>query len=229
MGLSSIPVCLVSAARPIEDERTNALDNLRGAIRFIELSGGRGAFAVYRNERSDTVLVHRATRLLGAVAYSDTLDSIGYCPYGRFERDRFVKNPEYTENEDETGVLDTEKIGDASESILVLPSYVGMRYPRSLAGVKYIIINTYHSGTLNTASDAAREFFGMAAEQGIKVFATGIYDGDSYESTSVFSELGIIPLRNIAPVAAYVKLWLMSSADRDVASELALSLGGDNH
>ena len=227
IGLSSIPVCIVSAARPIEHERTNAIDNIRGAIRFINSKGGRGAFAVYRNESSNTVLVHRATRILGPVAYSDELRSIDFCPYGHFDGDKFIKNQEYSEKEDETDTLSAEKIDEESNSILVLSSYVGMKYPTPDERVKYIIMNTYHSGTLNTSSEAALKFFTEAKKAGIKVYATGIYDGDFYESATVYSELGITPIKNIAPIAAYVKLWLMSESGRDVESEISQALGGD--
>ena len=106
LGLSETPVCIVSANRPIENEKTNALDNLRGAIKFIESGEGRGAFVVYRNDNSDTVRMHRATRLVGVKAFSDDVSSIRGEVYGHFDKDfKFIKNPKYGEEEDTVSTL----------------------------------------------------------------------------------------------------------------------------
>ncbi len=228
LGLDSIPVCLVSANRPIDNEKSNGLDNLHGALRFIECKGGGGAFVVYRNDSEEKVLVHRATRLLSGVAFSDFVGSIyGEC-YGRFDEDfNFVKNENYKEEKDETATLDFSSIGETSERIAVLPSYTGESFPRMPRKVKYVIINTYHSGTLNTKSECARRFFYKLKRRGVFVFASGISDGAEYESATEFSRLGIICAKNISPVALYVKLWVLSQSGRDAKKEIGLSLSGD--
>ena len=49
LGLDTVPVCLVSANAPIESAESNGLINLRCAVEFIRLHGGRGVFSVYAN------------------------------------------------------------------------------------------------------------------------------------------------------------------------------------
>ena len=228
IGLDSIPVCLVASCAPIEDENSNALDNLRGAVRFIEGREGRGAFAIYRNSTSDRVIAHRATRLIGSKAYSDELSSVGECAYGEFDESyTFRKNLEYREELDAILPFDPDALGEYNAEALVLFSYPGMTYPKIGERVKYIIFNTYHSGTLNTASDEAKAFFETAKGRGIPIFSTGVSQGAQYRSAVLFEELGITPIVELSPVAAYVKLWLACASDRDLSESVRASLSGD--
>ncbi|MBR7101347.1 MAG: asparaginase [Clostridia bacterium] len=228
LGASSVPVCLVSANRPIEHERSNALENLHGAISLIKDGSSRGAFVIYRNDNSKVVRVHRATRLIGSKSFSDDVSSIFGCIYGHFDSDyKFVKNENYLESKDEVCPLPVNNISDFSEGVAVLFPYTGMIYPEIGKKTKFILLNTYHSGTINTKSESAKEFFLKAKEMGITVYAVGIPEGPEYQSSKSFEELGIIPLKNISPVAAYVKLWLLSKNEGDVTDIMKSSLSGD--
>jgi hypothetical protein len=73
----------------------------------------------------------------------------------------------------------------------------------------------------------AREFFLEARKRGVRAYVTGVTDGPEYESAALFESLSITPIKNISPIAAYVKLWLLSSEDGDITKKLTLSLGGD--
>ena len=228
MGLDSLPICLVAANFPIEDIRSNALDNLCGAISFIKNSCGRGAFVVYRNANSDTVRVHRATRLIGAKAYSDDVSSTGGGVFGWFDKNySFIKNPDYTERADEKEVLDASQIEDVSRNIAVIPCYPGMTYPQISDDVKYVILSTYHSGTLNTKSKAIVDFLNCVKAKGVTVYVSGTSCGPHYLSAESFDELGIVPINSISPVAAYIKLWLITSMGKEPTELLFGSIGGD--
>lgn len=227
-GSDCIPICIVSANRPIEHAQSNALDNLHAAICTIRASIGRGVLVPYRNDNSTTVMLHRATRLLAGKAFSDEVSSIFDSVFGHFDTDfNFTKNESYRERADETAPLDLSALGKSSEKIMLLPAYTGMTYPEITEKVKYILLNTYHSGTVNTKSETAREFFRKARQMGVAVFATGITDGPEYASASEYGELGIIGLRNISPVAAYIKLWILSETGGDVCDIINKSLAGD--
>ena len=91
--------------------------------------------------------------------------------------------------------------------------------------IKYIILNTYHSGTLNTKAQSTRDFLLKAKGMGITVYVTGVAEGPEYESAGAFSELGLIPLKNIAPISAYVKLWMLSQ--NGSIENMNRSLSGD--
>lgn len=228
VGSDSIPICIVASNAPIEDEASNALDNLRGAITFIKGKCGRGVFAVYRNSDECTVKVHRATRLIGSKAYSDELSSLFGITYGAFnDRFEFVKNEEYHEREDEMRPFDISRLSEESNEILMLGAYTGMIYPDIPQGVKYILLNTYHSGTLNVKSKQTERFLKTARERGVKVFATGVSHGAQYESAEQYAVLGIESIKALSPISAYVKLWLGSVDGKEPRELFDFSLGGD--
>ena len=228
IGLDTAPVCMVASNAPIENPESNALDNLHGAISFIKASAGRGAFVVYRNGNSDTVRVHRATRLIGAKAYSDDVSSVLGSVYGCFGKDfTFVRNTRYKESADAISPLDASCLKEVNGGAMLLYSYPGMSYPAIGEGVKYIILNTYHSGTINTKSRDALNFFAAAKSRKIPVYVTGVLQGPQYSSASCFEELGITPIKNISPVSAYIKLWLLSENGMSIEENMEMSLSGD--
>ena len=227
LGLDTIPVCVVSSNRPIKDERANALDNLHAAISFIRGGYGRGCFVCYKNDGSGVTHVHRATRMIGAKAYSDEVSSIYGSVYGSFdERFVYTQNREYSESADECAPLSAECLSESSKGILMLSAYPGMIYPDVSHGISCVILTGYHSGTLDTASARARDFYLECKKRGVSVFAAGVSDGPDYASASEFESLGIIPAINISPVALYVKLWLSDCAGLG-ASVYSSSLSGD--
>ncbi len=227
LGKGSIPVCVVSSNFVIEDERSNGIDNLYGAISFIKRGKERGVWVPYKNT-GDVLRIHRASRLLASHAFSDSVYSVNDSYYGYFDDDmNFIENTEYSEKEDEQEVLSLGEITEQCSSVLKLETYVGMTYPEIGSEVKYILLSSYHSGTVNTSSQSAIDFYKRAKKNGVEVFITGVSNGISYESTSSFNELNITPLLNIAPIIAYVKLWLLADKDIDIKEAMAKSLGGD--
>lgn len=228
IGNDSIPICMVSANRPIEHEKSNALDNLHAAISFIKRSLGRGVFVPYRNDGSDTVVIHRATRLVAGKAFSDEVSSVLDGSYGSFDLDfNFTANESYRESVDGMPPIDLSGLGELCESIMMLFAYTGMPYPEISDKVKYILLGTYHSGTVNTKSKQARDFFAKAKAKGVAVYATGVSDGPDYASAAEYGELGIVGVKNISPVAAYIKLWALDSLGADVDALISVSLAGD--
>ena len=228
LGVNSLPICVVSANYPIENEKSNAMDNLHGAISFIKQGGGKGVFVVYRNFESKTVCVHRSTRLIASKAYSDDVSSVCGIAYGCFDDDfRFVKNSDYYEKNDECTLLDVIDLKETSEEIMVIGVYPGMIYPTISNEVKYVILNTYHSGTLNTKSQNTVDFLNSAREKNVTVYATGVSDGAQYSSAREFDKLGIVPIKNLSPIAAYVKLWLIASMKKDAVNLIQASICGD--
>ena len=223
-----VPICLVSAAYPLSDARSNGFDNLHGALRFICTAQRGGVFVSYRNA-GEAVAIHRATRLLASEAFSDRVASLGG-PMGHFDAQwNFCPNEAYAERADALEPLGAVKLPAACEEILRLQVYPGMRYP-ALDGVRYVLLEGYHSGTLNTADVRGHRFFAQARERGIPVFLAGATPGIGYESELAFDSLGIRPICHISPVALFMKLWMLDTVHperRVSANELERSLGGD--
>ena len=224
----SIPLCLVSANYPIEDARSNAIPNLRGALRFIAEVGTAGVWVAYQNGGEPTK-IHAGTRLLESNAFTDRTQSIFGTHYGVFEGNKpFSRNSAYHALADGIPALGALAFAKEAPHILRIWPYPGMVYPTIGEQVRYILHGSFHSGTVNTVSDEAKRFFAEAKKRNIPVFLTGVSQGDAYESTRAFEALGITPLPASAPIAAYMKLWMLSLTKENVTAEmLTASLAGD--
>ena len=225
-----VPILLVSAAYPIEDPRSNALENLHGALRFIAEQKTPGVFVSYRNQ-GDAVRIHRGARLLESEAFCDRVGSICGAEVGFFDETwRFHKNARDAALPDAIQALGAPTLSAVCPEILRVTPYPGMCYPPLLERVRYVLHGSFHSGTVNTACEEARRFFAQAKEKGIPVFLTGVTRGVAYESTQAFAQLGIQPLFDIAPIAAFMKLWMLHAKDpngRVSAEQLLAPLAGD--
>ena len=226
LGLDCIPVCVVSADRPIEDPSSNGIINLHAAVNFIKVKAGRGVWTVYKNTDEDYTRIHRAARLLAHQTCSANLYSIRDEHYGTIdEKGCFRKNEAYSECSDALKPLNL-NLADVSKSILRISAYPGMPVPAVAEETKYIILESFHSGTINTAYEGYRSFFTEMHERDIKVFLTGSPAASlGYESTAEFDAFHITPLPGIAPIALYMKLWLMESTGS--TDDITKPLGGD--
>ncbi len=224
----SVPLCLVSANYPVGDARSNAIPNLRGALRFIAEVGTAGVWVSYQNAGEPTQ-IHYGTRLLESIAFTARVESAFSARYGTFEGNKpFARNAAHPVQADALPKLDIPAFPAHAPQILRIQPYPGMVYPAIGADVRYILHASFHSGTINTVSGEAQRFFAEAKERNIPVFLTGAMRGDAYASVGAFAALGIMPLYHIAPVAAYVKLWMLSVQGKSVTAEmLQSSLAGD--
>lgn len=221
-GLCSVPVVAVSANYPLSDKRSNGFSNFCAALDFIASGEGRGVFASYQNE-FEPVKIHRASRLLPHNAYSDNLLDIFNSIYGEISNGIFIKNPKYSEYEDDIKFLPEQSLSRKSDVVYVVP-YVGMSYPEINRDTKAILLGTYHSGTINTSDEHLKQFCNVAKDLEIPVFLTGDSSGFEYETKAQYATLGIKPLPSASPVAMYVKLWLLPKEKMDL---VMLPFGGD--
>ena len=225
-----IPICLVSSNYPIEKKKANGIPNLRGAIRFITEVGTPGVWVTYRN-RNENLRVHRGTRLQASTTFSDRVESVFDSYYGEFcDEEPFAYNQKYAESPDALPPFGALQLPESCREILVVEPYPGKVYPPIAEDVRYILHAAYHSGTINTESGETKRFFTEVQRRGLSAFLLGATGGAAYDSTKLFSELSLSPLYNIAPIAAFVKLWFFTVAfpDRCVSAKDMLSpLAGD--
>ncbi len=227
LGNKFVPVCIVSANLPLENPLSNGYDNLRGAINFIDKIGKGGVWVSYKND-DGVVRIHRGSRLLQQACFSHNVSSIKESYFGHFNsRFEFVYNSKFEEDEDK--ILPIEVcLPNRCENVMKIEQYPSMIYPEVPFSVKYVIISSYHSGTIDTMSKESKTFFEKLRQRGVKVFLVGADEGVQYESTSLYSEFCIIPLPCISPVSALVKLWMLTiSKERNPDTEMMLSLSGD--
>ncbi len=209
LGTDTIPVCMVSSDRPVEDPDANGLINLHGAFAFIRSKAGRGAFVVYRNNPEDVTVIHRATKLIAHQTLSSELFSISDEIYGVIdEKDRFTPNEDYKDDPDEAAPIPFTGLTDTCTKVMRIIPFPGMIYPEVPSSVQAIVHEAFHSGTINTASNDSRRFFDEMHSRGIRVYLTGTTPGADYESTKLYDDLHIIPVPGISPIALYMKLWM---------------------
>ena len=218
LGNDCAPISLVSSAYPLDDERENGVANLFGAISLIKAGKEKGVFVPYQNGKGDNITIHRATRLSSSLALLHQVYSVNDAPYGFVTPSgAFYKNQDFTEEPD--GICAPSiALSDRSGGILRVYPYPGMTYPEISDRTRFILLDTYHSGTVDGKSAEAHAFLANAKKKGIPVFVTG---NATYESAEIFDAYGVTRLP-LSPITAYVKLWLYGDP-----TLLPLSRGGD--
>ena len=207
-----VPVVLVSAAYPLDDERTNGHINFEAAVNFIKSKAGNGVYVSYKNDGEQGVNIHTATHILTHGECSADLYSVTGKPFAVYENGKITVNYSYSAG---GSALGTVEYSDFSE-ILVIESRPGDSFGYSLDDVKAVVLRPYHSATLNTASSSFEGFCQKAAEKNIPVFLVNSREGLTYESTGLFSSLGIKALPYGTYVSAYMKIWAAVSLGEDV-------------
>lgn len=221
-GLCKTPIVIVSANFPLEDERSNGFRNFCGAVELIRSRKGRGVFVSYANCEYFAD-IHRGAKVLQHTAYSDELYSIHDNIFGEIHGKEFVKNDFYSEQQDEISLAGCTELEETSNVLYVKP-YVGMTYPHITNGTKAVLLEGYHSGTLNTDGSELTKFCAEAEKCGVPVYLTGAEQGFFYESKLMFEKLKINVLPPASPIAMYMKLWMLK---KDRLDDVFLPCGGD--
>lgn len=223
-GLCKTPIVLVSANFPLEDERSNGFRNFCGAVELIKSRKGRGVFVSYANTPYDVTDIHRASRVLPHSPYEDFIFSIfEKCVYESYSDYGIEKCKFYKEKSDKISMSDCTELEETSDVLYVKP-YVGMTYPQITQETKAVLLEGYHSGTLNTNGDELIKFCAEAEKCGVPVFLTGAEQGFFYESKLMFEKLKINVLPPASPIAMYMKLWMLK---KDRLDDVFQPCGGD--
>lgn len=205
LGGDTVPVVLVSANYPLDDEKSNGLDNFIAAAEFIKNNGGRGVFVSYKN-REKRVNIHSASRLLVHAELSDEVFSLDEQPYAFFEEGKIILNPDYIP--DKITAKAKNAYFCSNPKILVVSAMPGDNFDYNVSKYNAVILRPYHSGTLNTASSDFIGFCNEAKNKNIPVYLVNAPSGVTYESSKLYKELGIKILENSTFIATYIKVWL---------------------
>ncbi len=224
LGNCTPPVVLVSSNYVLSDPRANGLINFHGAVQWIQAGDGHGVYVSYQNA-GETVAIHRGSRLLQQAACDDAVHSLLGKQVAVWKGDSFWQDPVFPEAPDAIFPLDLPALEETAP-VLWLAVHPGMVYPALPDTVRAVLLEGYHSGTLCTGGAPLQMFCKEAARRGIPVFLVGVTGEMAYESTRAFVKLQIRPLPPMAPAAAFMKLWMLLAAGRDL-EEMCLPLGGD--
>ena len=203
---TQIPVCLVAADKALEDERSNGMDNFIAAVKLIK-TGAKGVFVPYRNS-DNKVHIHYATKLFQSGILSDDFYSLGE-EYSVFENGIFTKS-----THSETERLDTSEIDlSFSKKIIQIMPYPQLDYTRiDTDGADAVLHHTYHAGSVCVNENkhlCALSFMNRCKEKNIPFYICGLKkDKSNYDSMSQVLENGAVPLFDMAPACAYMKIML---------------------
>lgn len=203
-----MPICVVSSNYSLGDERANGNDNFFAAVELIK-TGEKGVFVCYRN-MDGRMYYHKGDELLRHPEMSDEVFSTGG-PYGEMIDGRI----EFFKKNDSMVIVKGAHFVEAP-GVLSVSARPEDTFGYCLDGVKAILLQPYHSGTLDVESLSFRKFCSDAAARNIPIFVSDILEGDQYATSKQFCELGVIPLKTTPSSAAYMKLWLAVSLKLDI-------------
>ncbi len=207
LGDCPIPVMIVAANKILTAPDSNGYVNFSCAVDLIG-QGIRGVLVPYRN--TDGVMyVHAATDLRQADSCDD-FDSF-HGAYGVFENGILhEKRPYITQHIPQ--VFDRDHLPRLSDNVLMLTPYPMQAYARiNTDGVRALLHTLYHSATLDTDSFVPW----MQAHPELPVFLAPLHSGRKrYQTTVDAISAGAIPLCDIAPECAYMKLLLACAQEK---------------
>lgn len=218
----SIPLVLTASNYPLEDPRSNGLENFINSVNFILNASYPGIFVIFDNT------VHLGTRLTEAQPFSNRFDSANLIDFGRFSNRVFTANenpynPTYEQMRESKYSFNIPNPNFSNDILYIRPT-PGLNYNYySFAGQQPLAIlhDLYHSGTACTRQDIFQDtefsilrFLEQCKEKHIDVFIAPVLDLDQdiYASLSKLINEGAIPLTNISVESAWVKLKLLYGA-----------------
>ncbi len=202
-GDCPIPIIFVSADYPLDNEKSNGYPNFKCAVEFIKNKIANGIFISYKNDNETMTNIHIPSRVLQHNELNANIYSIDGKPFAEYNSNFKINNIKVSGNSTKTGIV---KYATDSQ-ILVIPNLPGQSYLYCLDDIRAILFKTYHSATLNTASEKFIEFCNKANEMNIPMFVLGPKSDTNYESTKIYKDLniGILPYGTF--ISAYMKLW----------------------
>lgn len=200
-GGIGLPVAIVASNKALDHPKANGLLNFICAVEVIK-SGFDGAFVPYQN--SDGVMaVHAATDICQAMNSDDFYSFNG--AYGVFDNGLKVNREYIAQTVPDIYTKDDPPV---MGRILQIFPYPMLDYDTIRIGESKAILHTlYHSATLN--ADQAKKLVHRA---GIPMYLASLRSGGRmYKTTADIIEAGAIPLYDISPSCAYIKLCLAAA------------------
>ena len=170
-----IPLVLVSALYPLDDERGRGVENFAGAVTFIESVDYGGVFVSFENH-SENCKIHLGSRLVSATQWRGEYDSILGVPYGEIKGWRFVYNE--NENNPKPSQLRQKRVPCDAQTLctdmvtIQAHSLLNFDYYRfNEIKPKAVMVQLYHSGTVCTEGNEAnfKNFLAYCKKLGIEV------------------------------------------------------------
>ena len=195
-----IPIVVTAANAPIQEFRSNGLNNFEASVDFIINEKRLGTYFIYQQKgnRGD-VVVYPSNGIISASPYSDEFEATTPEPYGIMEDTQFIGKPDERKPVDNpTWRFDAFAY---KNKVMGIVPYVGLDYSIfNLRGISVAVHGAFHSNTFNTmvGTDYVRysvvSFIEQCKKEGIFVyladFPVNRLDSPVYESTQSLVEEG---------------------------------------
>lgn len=202
------PICVVAADKSLQDEKSNGMDNFIAGVELIK-QGINGVYVPYRNS-DGVVYIHRAVDLFESDTLSDDFYSLG----GAFAvyQDGIITECENKNTNAHSVSIDKADLSFSKKIMQVMP-YPDLDYSRiDVKGLDCVLHRTYHAGSVCVAMESDKSITTLidkCKSEGVPLYVCGLKSGKAnYYSMSSVLHKGIIPLYDIAPPCAFMKLML---------------------
>jgi len=219
-----IPIVVTASNFPLEDPRSNGLDNFTSAVDFIINSRLPGVFSIFCNYLQEPI-VYLGTRMMQAKPFTNEFESANMVDFGKMidaylVENRHSWNPGPEQLHAKRFSIPTPLKGFSDEILYICPA-PGLNYnfyDFSRYCPKAILHDLYHSATACVRKNgypgkqfSLIEFLRYCQGYNVDVFITPIngLSDDIYISLRELMDFGAIPLVNISVEAAWVKLKLL--------------------
>jgi L-asparaginase len=213
-----IPLIIIGSNYPLEDKRSNGLNNFYNAVRFINEANMKGVYSIFE-DNSGKNIVYLSTRIIEADQYNDQYSSFGGVDFGEMKNGKLMLINNKINPAKEKLFESREKIINGSinfsNRVLAIRPYPGLDYGFFDLGGKprAVLHGLYHSGTACAADEqtySLPRFITKCREAGIDFYIASIKnpEGALYASSGEILNSGAIPLANISFEAALAKLFI---------------------
>lgn len=213
----NIPLVIVAADYPLDDERSNGLSNFSSAVELIKSKTVKGVFVSY-GKKNDTD-IYIATRLCEADRFCDKFTDFSGVPFAKCKNGelKFIQsphNPTLEEiNIDRKPIL--KKIPQLLPCVQMLMPYPSFDCDAFVIGknTKAVLQLTYHSGTVCTQGDSSTlKILDKCKAENVDFYLCSLKNGvDLYATTKEMVQNLSKIMYNISRESAYAKLLLAYS------------------
>ncbi|MCL2862252.1 MAG: asparaginase [Firmicutes bacterium] len=204
-----IPVVIVSADYPLNDERSNGYANMQGAVDFINKTDQNGVFVAYKNP-DEELKIHHGARMLRTRAFDGHVSSAGG-QWSAVSGQWFGEDEKIIKTDTNHYSLITNHSEKSARIFLIEPytvdPYNDYKILSSILKDNYsaCVVEGFHSGTANI------EGLNLLTESTCQIYLTGGKEGNNQYAGQEKLDKRIQVFKNITTLALYYKLVLSSN------------------
>ncbi len=216
------PVVFVGAQRSSDRPSSDAYMNLISAVKVAKSDMGEVTVVMHGTTSDDHCVIHRGTRVRKMhTSRRDAFKSVNSQPLGMVKGDDVVFYQDYKRKSEETILQDK-----MDEKVALIYYYPGLReemLEKMLEGMHgAIIMGTGLGHVGNHVIPVLKEFIRDGGIVGMSSQCLyGRVNLNVYSTGRKLRKIGIVPLEDMLPETAYIKLmWLLGNYEREGAEKL---------